>query len=204
MRVALLEVCRRPEIAKVSTEGIVLSRAFEDIGIECELYSNDQYWSRRKKAGTIVSMELIAKLAEDPLIDVIHFAMHGNDRGLILSWSGPLDDRAPGTTLGPRDITEGPRLGGKLIVSGACHSAHLADELIAAGAKAVVAPSIDVPWMNLGAFFKSFYARLFSGLEAAKSLELAKAPFAELTNYRLITAAAWPYQAKGHRRPGRH
>lgn len=204
MRVALLEVCRRPEIPKTSTEAIVLSRVFKDIGIDFDLYSNDRYWYRRKSAGKVVSMELIATLAANPLIDVLHFAMHGNESGLILSWSGPLDERDPETILGPRNITEGPRLGGKLIVSGACQSAHLADEFIAAGARAVIAPSIDVPWMNLGAFFKCFYAHLFSGLEAAKCLELAKLPFAELASYRLITAAARLHQANGHRRPERH
>lgn len=187
---ALLEVCRRPEIPKASTEAIVLSQAFREIGIDFDLYSNDRYWSRRKMAGKVISMELIATLAANPLIDVLHFATHGNEGGLILSWSGPLDDRAPETILGPRDITEGPRLGGKLIVSGACQSAHLADEFIAAGARAVVAPSIEIPWMNLGAFFKSFYAHLFGGLNASKSLELAKAPFPELESYRLIDAAA--------------
>lgn len=190
MRVALLEVCRRPEIPKASTEAIVLSRVFKDIGIDFDLYSNDQYWSRRKRAGKVVSMEQIATLAANPLIDVLHFAMHGNEEGLILSWSGPLDDRAPETILGPRDITEGPRFGGKLIVSGACQSAHLSDEFIAAGARAVVAPSIEVPWMNLGSFFKSFYAHMVGGLDAAKSLELAKSPFPELGSYLLINAAA--------------
>lgn len=186
MKVALLEVCRRPEIPKVSTEAIVLNRAFEDIGIDFDLYSNDQYWTKRRKAGQVVSMEIIAILARDPLIDVIHFAMHGSESGLILSWSGSINERAPERILGPLEIMEGPRLGGKLIVSGACQSAHLADEFIAAGARAVVAPSIDVPWMNLGAFFKSFYSHLFGGLDAIQSLELAKTPFPELESYRLV------------------
>jgi len=190
LRVALLEVCRRPEIPKDSTEAIVLSRVFKDIGVDFDLYSNDQYWSRRKRAGKVVSLELIATLSVDQSIDVIHFATHGNKEGLILSWSGPLEDRAPEAILGPRDITAGSRLGGKLIVSGACQSAHLADEFMAAGARAVVAPSIDVPWMNLGAFFKCFYSHLAGGLAAAQSLELAKAPFSELESYRLIDQTA--------------
>jgi hypothetical protein len=45
---------------------------------------------------------------------------------------------------------------GKLVVSGACGSASLADDFLVARAKAFVAPLFEIQWKNLGLFLSHF------------------------------------------------
>ena len=68
-----------------------------------------------------------------------------------------------------------PEWRGKLIVSGACQSAHIADDFLAAGVRGVVAPASTIPWDDLGAFFVEFYNALREGMDVASSLGHAKA-----------------------------
>jgi hypothetical protein len=57
--VVIFEVCRRPEINKANNEALVLSRCFAKLGVEFELYTNDQIWADRPKAGFVVDRDLI-------------------------------------------------------------------------------------------------------------------------------------------------
>ena len=93
MKVALFEVCRRPEILKPNTEAILLSECFKNLGIRFDLYTNDGYWEGRLKAGAVVDKDLIQKVLINSGIDVVHFAVHGGPSGLILRWGGPIDQR---------------------------------------------------------------------------------------------------------------
>ena len=93
MKIVLFEVCRRPEVLKPNTEAIVLTECFANLGIEFELYTNDGFWADRPKAGSTVDREVIRKCLGDPSVDIVHFAVHGGPTGLVLNWSGSINDR---------------------------------------------------------------------------------------------------------------
>ena len=82
MNVAIFEVCRNPEIRK-QTETLLLSQAFERLGISCQVYSNDGIWSRR----TFLNPSLLQNALSDGPLDAVHLALHGDRDGLVLGWS---------------------------------------------------------------------------------------------------------------------
>ena len=182
MKVTILEVCRSPEIQKV-TEPVVLSRFFTEMGITYELYSNDHIWPNP----VTISKSFIEECLRKSEPDIIHLAMHGDDYSFILKWSGAEDFRA----RIPQDILTGPQIlkmsgwRGRLIVSGACNSSKLAPFFLKAGATAVIAPEFPVSWPNLGLFFCLFYEALFSGKEIAEALTLALVKFPEYRCYQV-------------------
>jgi hypothetical protein len=172
MKVTLFEVCRSPEILKANTEAIVLSECFASLGIEFELYTNDGFWADRPKSGSTISRDIIQNCLDDPKIDVVHFAVHGDPKGLVLEF----DDRPISWQRSPTDVLTGAQIRGmtgfrhRLVVSGACGSAFLAEDFLAAGATAFVAPDIEIPWRDLGIVFHAFYASLKAGLTAEVAL----------------------------------
>jgi len=187
MKVAIFEVCRRPEVSKPNTEAIVLSRCFSDLGVEFELYTNDGIWAERPKAGSIVDRNLIKNRLSDSDIDVAHFAVHGSPEGLVLNWSGPCHNRIAADILTGPEIRAMEEFRGKLVVSGACGSASLASDFLSTGASAFVAPQVEIPWKNLGIFFQAFYAALQAGSTAEVALRSAILDNPELTSYRVYS-----------------
>ncbi len=187
MKVAIFEVCRRPEVGKPNTEAMILSQSFTSLGVAYDLYTNDAFWTDRPKAGSIVDRELIREKMSDPGITVAHFAVHGDATGLVLKWSGPIDAREAVDVLTDPEIRAMEEFHDKLVVSGACVSAGLADAFLAAGARAVVAPRVDILWKNLGRFFQLFYASLKAGLSPAVALAAAVSAYPELSSYRVYS-----------------
>ena len=187
MRVAIFEVCRRPEIPKANTEAVVLSRCFERSGVAYDLHSNDGIWQNHASAVACVDRAHIRRALRDPAVTAVHFATHGNDAGLVLHWDGPLNERVASDTLTGSEIRTTDGFRGRLVVSGACGSAHLASDFLAAGATAFVAPDVAIPWKNLGLLFESFYTSLRDGMNAEDALTSAVSGRDELASYRVYT-----------------
>ncbi len=70
-----------------------------------------------------------------------------------------------------------------MIVSGACKSAYIAQAFLDAGAKGVIAPSKEIAWENLGAFFSVFYTALGMDASPRESLAEAVKAFPEYDNF---------------------
>jgi CHAT domain len=187
MKIALFEVCRRPEVLKQSTEAIVLTECFTNLGIEFELYTNDGYWADRSKAGSTLNREIIRKCLGDQNVDIVHFAVHGGPTGLALKWSGPINNRVAVDVLTGSEIRGMKEFRDRLIVSGACGSAELAKDFLAVGATAFVAPDLEIPWKNLGMLFHSFYESLKSGSTVEASLASAVSGHPDLASYRVYS-----------------
>ncbi len=185
MRVAIFEVCRRPEIPKANTEAVVLSRCFERSGVAYDLHSNDGIWQNHATAVACIDRAQIGGALRDPAVTAVHFATHGDATGLILQWGGPIGARVPTDTLTGLEIRAMDGFRGRLVVSGACGSAHLASDFLAAGATAFVAPDVEIPWKNLGLLFESFYTSLRDGMKAEDALTSAVSGRAELASYRV-------------------
>lgn len=185
MRVAILEICRRPEVPKANTEAKILSNSFQELGINFDLYSNDHFWADLPKTGAVVDRDVIAKTLSNPQIDAVHFAVHGGPDGLVLSWSGPIWQREAADTLTGAEIRQLVISSNKLVVSGACASSSLASDFILAGAKAYVSPKYAIPWTHLGLMFQTFYSAVRSGVTADAALAQAVANHPELTSYEV-------------------
>jgi CHAT domain-containing protein len=181
MKITIFEVCRSPEVQKV-TEPVVLSRFFSEQGISYELYSNDGIWPERVRLDKAFIQQRLA----NPEIEIVHLAMHGDDYSFILRWSQgePARARVPEDVLTGPDIRRMAEWQGKLVVSGACSTARLAHFFLGAGATAVVAPEQPVPWPNLGQFFCLFYQALFSGQPPDSALRQAVEQFPEYGCYQ--------------------
>lgn len=188
MRIAIFEVCRSPELDKLDTEGRVLRAGLQAAGLAHVLYSNDHCWRGTQGVRQRLGLAAMARAASGRRFDAIHFAAHGTEEGLILAWKGALGARVPRTVLTPALVRERWHLNGQLVVSGACQSAHMADDFLAAGARAVVAPSVEVAWAHLGAFFLGFYQGMAAGLAPRTAMNAAKKPYPELASYRCYTA----------------
>ena len=169
---------------KPLTEPRVLSRIFKNHDIAYELVSNDSIWTDRAE----ISKELLAGRLRATPVDVIHLAVHGAHDGLVLKWSKHhlVGARVPINTLTSSDIRSIPELEGKLVVSGACSSARFAADFLSAGAKAVVAPLSDIPWIGLGPFFQSFYLCYRSLNNARVAVDRAIGDFPEYRSYRVF------------------
>jgi hypothetical protein len=187
MKVALFEVCRRPEVSKPDTEAMVLTKCFANLGVDFKLYTNDGVWADRPKAGSAVDREIIRKCLDDPSVDIVHFAVHGGPTGLVLKWGGPIANRVPADVLTGAEIRGMREFRNRRIVSGACDSAGLADDFLAAGATACVAPDFQIPWKNLGILFQSFYASLKSGSTVEAALSSAVSGHPDLASYRVYS-----------------
>lgn len=184
MRIAIVEVCRSPEVQKWGTEGQVLHAGLPKLGLTPVLCSNDHSWRGASGVRAWPGPAGLFRLAHQQRIDVLHLAMHGTADGLVLGWKGALGQREPRTVLTPAMVRERLRLNGRLVVSGACQSAHMADDFLAAGACAVVAPRDEVPWANLGAVFLTFYAALAIGQSPRVAMTAARKTYPELASYR--------------------
>jgi hypothetical protein len=184
MKVLILEVCRSPEVKK-ETEAVILSRFFTGQNIAYELYSNDGIWPTR----TEIDKAFIRVCLSQPEAKIVHLAMHGDDYSFILRWSKDENIRAriPEEIMTGPDILKMKEWQGKVIVSGACNSSHLARFFLDAGAKAIVAPEVPISWLNLGDFFSVFYQALFAGEAVETALQLAVIRFPEYRSYRVHT-----------------
>ena len=69
MKVALFEVCRRPMVPKENTEAIILSTCFKELGIEFELYSNDEYWSDRNGVSIRTAVRMVAAVGIERIVN---------------------------------------------------------------------------------------------------------------------------------------
>ena len=188
MHIGIFEVCRSPEVPKWDTEGQVLRAGLQAAGLAHVLHSNDHCWRGVPGVRQRPGLAAICAAAGAQRFDALHFATHGTEAGLVLAWRGAPGQRVPHTVLTPALVRERLRLHGQLVVSGACQSAHLADDFLAAGAAAVVAPSVEVPWANLGAFFLAFYQGLAAGRTPRGALNAARRPYPELASYRCYSA----------------
>ena len=185
MRVAIFEVCRRPEVLKGDTEAAILSTCFPKLGIAYDLISNDGIWAGRSQWG-VVNRATMRRVLSDSRISVVHFAVHGAPDGLVLRWGGPLVDREARDVLTAAQIARLRIFRDRLVVSGACSSVALAGAFLTAGASAFIAPEDEIPWGNLAAFFRAFYRSLAkgSGLEHALAGAINGRP--ELRSYRVV------------------
>lgn len=183
MKVLILEACRSPEVDKGFTEAIVLSKLFDDNGIDYELYSNDGIWANK----VYLSEALIGSYLSSS-IDIVHFAVHGGSQGLILRWSNApyVGNRTPLELLTGNAIRSTEEFQGKLVVSGACASAQFANDFLAAGACAVVAPLTEIPWLDIGLFFKRFYLSYRLSESAKNALNIAVEDFPQYSCYRVF------------------
>jgi len=189
MKVAILEVCRRPEVPKANSEAKILHSCFQQLGIDFDLYTNDNFWADCPKAGENVDREVVSAVLRDPQIDVVHFAVHGEPHGgLVLKWSGTIAQRKVADTLSGAEIRQMRISQNKLVVSGACESSNLARDFIRAGAKAYVSPKFEIPWAYLGLMFQTFYAALQSGLTTEAALSQAVANYPELASYEVYSS----------------
>ena len=188
MKVAILEMCRRPEVLKENTEAKILATCFQQRCIDFDLYSNDDFWADRPKAGAIVDRDVIAAILIDQEIDVVHFAVHGGPTGLVLKWSGPVWQREVADTLAGAEIRQMCISHDKLVVSGACKSSNLANDFISAVAKAYVSPKEEIPRVHLGLMFKIFYSALQSGATIEGALAQAVANHKELESYEAYSS----------------
>lgn len=184
MKVLILEACRSPEINKGLTEPSVLSQFFKSNDIDYELYSNDGIWTKRVH----LDETLIRNCLKDPSIEIVHLAVHGESQGLILKWSDApyIGNRVPLSFLSGSAIRSIEEFQGKLIVSGACSSAQFANDFLAAGARAVVAPVAEIPWSEIGLFFKSFYLSYCLSASAQDALSKAVKDFPQYGCYRIF------------------
>ncbi len=187
MKVAIFEVCRRPEVPKANTEAQVLSQCFARMGVEFALHSNDAIWADHPNRISPTDREQIRTVMRDPQVTVTHFATHGDATGLILQWGGPIGERVPTDVLSGPEIRTMDVFRDKIVVSGACGSAHLASDFLAAGAAAFIAPDVEIPWKNLGVLFEAFYASLRTGLSAERALASAVVGHDELASYRVYS-----------------
>lgn len=185
MNITIFEACRSPEIEK-ETEGLILSQFFKEHALDYVLYSNDGIWPDR----VIISRELIERRLSQPTVNIVHLAMHGLEQGLALNWSNAPErrNRVVIDLLTPDEIRAINGWQGKLIVSGACNSALIAQAFLDAGAAGIIAPREGIPWPNLGNFFRLFYTMLFAGKSASKSLAEAKVAFPEYNNFVYLKA----------------
>jgi len=185
MKVAIFEVCRSPDVVKV-TEPVILSRFFKAEGIDFQIHSNDAIWP----SSTIISLDYLRKCLQEQDITIVHLAMHGNKYGFVLKWSSEQDigRRTPEDNLLASDIVRMKGWQGKLVVSGACETAGMAAYFLQAGALAVVAPKYPISWTNLAQFFCEFYRGLFFGKQAEQALKIATAKFPEYACYDIYTA----------------
>jgi len=184
MRVLILEACRSPEVNKGLTESLVLSKLFSDNDIEYELYTNDGIWTNRIH----IDKALIRSRLKESPIDIVHFAVHGGAQGLVLKWSDAdrIGNRIPLDLLTGSEIRLIRELQGKLIVSGACTSAQFANDFLAAGAHAVVAPLTEISWSKIGLFFKAFYLSYRLSKSAPDALNKAVEEFPQYDCYRVF------------------
>ncbi|MEQ8961550.1 MAG: CHAT domain-containing protein [Coleofasciculus sp. C2-GNP5-27] len=183
MKIAIFEVCRSPEIKK-KTESLILSHFFTKQAIDYKLYSNDGIWQEK----TILDKDSLRLYLKKPDFNIVHLAMHGTNDGLILQWSNVknIGERVPEVILTDFDISLMREWQGKVVVSGVCRSAQLADSFLAAGAAAVIAPQSPIPWTNLGLFFSFFYKKIFSGKSLILALDLAIWQFPEYESYSVV------------------
>lgn len=184
MRVLILEACRSPEINKGLTEPLVLSQLFSDNDIEYEIYSNDGIWANQVQ----IDEALIRSRLKEFTVDIVHLAVHGGAQGLILKWSNAPDigDRVPLSLLAGSEIRLIKEFQGKLIVSGACASAQFANDFLAAGADAIVAPLTEISWSKIGLFFKTFYLSYRLSKSAQDALNTAVDEFPQYSCYRVF------------------
>ncbi len=182
MKVGIFEVCRSPEVIKV-TEPLILSRFFTKEGIDFEVYSNDSIWS----PAVIISKDFLKRCLKEPDMTIVHLAMHGNRYGFVLKWSKAQDigARIPEDNLTASDILQMAEWRGKLIVSGGCETSGMASYFLQAGATAVIAPKYPINWPNLGRFFCEFYQALFLGQRMERALETAISTFPEYDCYEI-------------------
>jgi CHAT domain-containing protein len=186
MKVVIFEVCRRPEIKK-ETETLILSRFFQQENIEYEIYSNDGILLNSK----VLDKDLVRQYLKQSEAEIVHLAMHGHNKGLILKWSNEqeIKERVPEDVLTSFDIKTTSEWQGKVVVSGACSSAPLARFFLQAGATSVIAPSTPISWLNLGKFFQIFYKALFSSQPTRLALALAIAQFPEFKSYQVYSTS---------------
>lgn len=184
MNVAIFEVCRNPEIRK-QTETLLLSQAFERLGIPCQVYSNDGIWQRR----TFLNRSLLQKSLTEDTVDVVHLALHGDREGLVLGWSKAekIRDRRPQTRLSPNDIEIMTQWRGKLIVSGAASVYPLAESFLNAGASGVVVPERSISYQNLIPFLEGFYGKIAARQSPQTALDSAIRQFPDLQSFRLLS-----------------
>ena len=182
-KIVLLEICRTPEDTEKQTETRILHRCFTDMGIEHQVYSNDSIWPDPIQ----LDKHTVSRLLDDTNIRIVHLAVHGNDQGLVIRWSSHerIEDRVPEITMSATEILTMPAWAGKLVVSGACASATLADVFRQAGAAAMVAPTAEVSSYNLGWFFEIFYKGLLSGHRVKQALDSAVAIYPQYSCYRV-------------------
>ena len=189
MTVAVIEACRSPDRIKPDTEALVLSMVFQERAIDHAIYGNEGVWPDRLSK---IDQETLRACLRNDNVRIVHLAMHGDDDGLVLSWTAEesIARRTPVDRLTPRAIASMTEWRGKMVVSGACASAALVPAWLEAGTTVVVAPEREIPWPRLGAFFGAFYSSLLSGESAQEALAGAKARFREFECYRAYASTA--------------
>lgn len=187
MKILLIEVCRSPEIDKSDTEAKLLSRQFDQCGLDYRIYSNDLMWMDPMA----IDRSRIDDWLADWQPDIVHLATHGDSRGLVLQWSHEqlFRQRRPTNWLTGKDIRSMKGWVGRTVFSGACESGMLASDFLAAGATGVVAPTHMVPWAQLARFFGQVYAALLAdpgSINAA--VRDATNHYQGLSSYRVYSA----------------
>lgn len=184
MKVAIFEVCRNPEIEK-QTETLMLSQAFDRLEIDCDVYSNDGIWRQR----TFLNQSLLRNCLSSSGLNVVHLALHGDNKGLVMRWSKAekIRDRRPQETLSRSNIESMDEWRGKLVVSGASSTTAIAEAFLAAGAVGVLCPEHPISYQNLIPFLEIVYGQLAQRATVRSALDAGLAKFPDLKSFRLIS-----------------
>jgi hypothetical protein len=169
----------RPRLLVVEAARIFDAEAAAIVGVfarhSCQwrVLSNDPAWP---VPGWPTADSISAAVQEfDPTI--VHFALHGVERGLVLRISSggsgqPSDD---GDGILPWEAIERmPAWGERVVIAGACGMLSYAQAFLRASARAVVAPGETIDWSNLCHFFRIFYSSLLGGDSLGSALAATK------------------------------
>jgi hypothetical protein len=156
------------EAARIfDAEAASLVGVFARHGFRWRVLSNDPAWPDPAWPTTAS----IAAAAEEFSPAIVHFALHGFERGLVLRVSESANVEE---ILTWEEIESLPAWSGRVVISGACSMLRYASAFLNSGALAVVAPRTTIDWASLCHFFRIFYTFLLRGESISSALLATK------------------------------
>jgi hypothetical protein len=156
------------EAARVfDAEAAALVGVCSRFGRVWHVLSNDPLWPDARWPDAAA----ISALFEQRQPTLVHFALHADQAGLLLSWSDADDpaDRQVRDVLAWEAVRRIPCWNGVVVTTGACGLLAHAGAFLSAGARAVVAPDREILWDLLCHFYRIFYTHLLAGRSLSES-----------------------------------